>query len=47
MGSGCSLGTDILEKVCTPEDIDNKIKNYFENNKFNRKKRRNRRNTRF
>ena len=47
MGSGCSLGTDILEKVCTPEDIDNKIKNYFENNKFNRKKRRNKRNTGF
>lgn len=41
MGSGCSLGTDILEKVCTPEDIDNKIKNYFQNNKYKRKKRRN------
>lgn len=41
MGSGCSLGTDILEKVCTPEDIDNKIKNYFQNNKCKRKKRRN------
>ena len=42
MGSGCSLGTDILDNVCTPEDIDKKIKNYFQNTKHKRNKKRNR-----
>ena len=39
MGSGCSLGQDILHNVCTPEDIDNKIKNYFQQNKRRQKRR--------
>jgi len=43
MGSGCSLGNGMLDSVCTPEDIDNKIRNYFQHTKHKKK----RRNTRF